>query len=630
MKKFILFERELEFTEDECNHREIDYLFVKIGEESRQAFINIFESEQESDEFLNIINKSVVKFTMTALELIVDKLFKQEIYDIDIDSILVNHFSDIFELWEIEYNKFEEKYMQIRLSSEEMIQYRALRKDSRSRWWGGGFGLSGAIKGVATASALNAVTGVGHSIKNAIGNSITTSRQKKQIRELIKNSDTCANLSQSIYRTIHNLKDIYIDIIVSRNNAPVKYYSLEEKQLNQRLINNAERMGGEAKSLDLLIQSIKIYPYAPYQYVLLTINYGDRLREIETIAQFFNIDMREMKEAMLKTAFEKVDYSNEESMSIALEEVATLRKSLGYTVRTDYEKYIEEKMQEHNLDKRSITDVISSYDAKNDKRAYLTDGDVITYDTREKASQAAKAKEEICNIYKNVDLSNEESLMESIKSIAPINKEFNDLGKNVLRELETRKKILNKDMRTVNEVEYSTYEEAQAERAKIIDGKRYDTIEQAEFVRGEKVEIEKIGDSKDTLVNLILTYGTISNMDFKSDYALDYIGKMENDIKKGYYDLEVNKDSLFGKQLSFLFWVALSIGITGIGVLVFLAGSLVIKIISAIIVLSIIGNAMTKWETVGECKAARKELTQIEKMISVQGNNIVILNSIRK
>lgn len=52
--------------------------------------------------------------------------------------------------------------------------------------------------------------------------------------------------------------------------------------------------------------------------------------------------------------------------------------------------------------------------------------------------------------------------------------------------------------------------------------------------------VMKNGFSEDTLVNWILTYKTICNIDFKSDYALDYIRKMENDIKNGYYEIQFN------------------------------------------------------------------------------------------
>lgn len=49
-------------------------------------------------------------------------------------------------------------------------EYREARKASRGRWRGGGFGLGGALKGAATAGALNAVSGFGHDLVNSAGN----------------------------------------------------------------------------------------------------------------------------------------------------------------------------------------------------------------------------------------------------------------------------------------------------------------------------------------------------------------------------------------------------------------------------------------------------------------------------
>ena len=46
--------------------------------------------------------------------------------------------------------------------------YRSARKDGRGRVVGGGFGFSGAVKGMAAAGAINMTTGLFHGIANAV------------------------------------------------------------------------------------------------------------------------------------------------------------------------------------------------------------------------------------------------------------------------------------------------------------------------------------------------------------------------------------------------------------------------------------------------------------------------------
>ena len=52
--------------------------------------------------------------------------------------------------------------------------YRTARKDSRGIWVGGGFGLSGAIKGAIEANVLNATSGLAHEAYNSLGDAFDT------------------------------------------------------------------------------------------------------------------------------------------------------------------------------------------------------------------------------------------------------------------------------------------------------------------------------------------------------------------------------------------------------------------------------------------------------------------------
>ena len=61
-------------------------------------------------------------------------------------------------------NYYTERNNHLYYLAEQMDKELAVRKGSHSHWSGGGFGLSGAIKGAMTAGALNAVSGVFHSI----------------------------------------------------------------------------------------------------------------------------------------------------------------------------------------------------------------------------------------------------------------------------------------------------------------------------------------------------------------------------------------------------------------------------------------------------------------------------------
>ena len=63
---------------------------------------------------------------------------------------------------------------------------------------GGGFGLGGALKGTATAGAINAVTGMGHSVVNAVGNVGSAISASNSKRSIYKDDDTFSFLCQAV------------------------------------------------------------------------------------------------------------------------------------------------------------------------------------------------------------------------------------------------------------------------------------------------------------------------------------------------------------------------------------------------------------------------------------------------
>ncbi len=80
--------------------------------------------------------------------------------------------------------------MEIELTGEQLDEYRTLRRQTRGRIIGGGFGISGAAKGIATAGLANMTIGAAHGAVNLVGKgitSITNSNKKHKIYAIIWN-----------------------------------------------------------------------------------------------------------------------------------------------------------------------------------------------------------------------------------------------------------------------------------------------------------------------------------------------------------------------------------------------------------------------------------------------------------
>lgn len=79
---------------------------------------------------------------------------------------------------------------------------RQLRKDTRGRVIGGGFGLKGAVSGMATAGMMNATSGILHSGANAIGNARTRHQAQKMLDEFYQSDDFRDAVSHALERCV--------------------------------------------------------------------------------------------------------------------------------------------------------------------------------------------------------------------------------------------------------------------------------------------------------------------------------------------------------------------------------------------------------------------------------------------
>ncbi len=117
----------------------------------------------------------------------------------------------VLEAFNKEFSAIENMYYKIVEKAEEEKLQRELRKESRGRFVGGGFGLKGAIRGTIQAELLNQVTGLGHSAFNSFGNARTEREKKEQLRSLYFLAD--ASLRNAFKTTISNYYVVMLAVL---------------------------------------------------------------------------------------------------------------------------------------------------------------------------------------------------------------------------------------------------------------------------------------------------------------------------------------------------------------------------------------------------------------------------------
>lgn len=209
-------------------------------------------------------------------------------YDLSTDSILrESNFDDgssIIDNWHRQISKIVNTYNNIRQKAEAERQQRAFNKENRGRVVGGGFGFSGALKGMAQAEAMNMASGALYSMANSIGNSFTNSEEKSQLKDLYKNSQTLETISTAV--------GIAVDGIINSTGKRFELYDVDydECQHGLLILNNlANGLIATNNLRNALSQALQSNPYVIDTYRAYLKLCSDETGELTPIAELFGL-----------------------------------------------------------------------------------------------------------------------------------------------------------------------------------------------------------------------------------------------------------------------------------------------------------------------------------------------------
>lgn len=150
-------------SEDRINYNNIRkkyfYLATAAAEKFQKDFSKNFKNMDE-------IHEKMESFFMKELGFIVSKAVAdcvaKKVY-ID-EKAFFDEYLTPYITWDEDFSKVHDPYMQIVLKSKDLDDYRIARREGRGQIIGGGFGLGGALKGMAQAGAINMAAGAAHKL----------------------------------------------------------------------------------------------------------------------------------------------------------------------------------------------------------------------------------------------------------------------------------------------------------------------------------------------------------------------------------------------------------------------------------------------------------------------------------
>ena len=322
MSKHIIFDKEIEFSEAQDRFISLVQAIPQLKKDAKERFQEIFDEWDDIDDLLDEYEDTVNDILY---ELLKDKLYgyliEADIYDISEEAM-------IRKCWEISasdeaYNIIAKAYNKILEEYEDEVEYRELRKASRGRVIGGGFGVKGAVKGMAVAGAMNAVTGLGHSIVNAFGNLKSSWDAEEAKDELFESEDTYNLLEIGVVNSVIETIESFVNYINEYKESEGEEVWIDGSSFDvdraETLLTNAVKF--KEKRAELLLKAFLLCPYHPDICEAIFVAYTSERHNIINVCKTMHMDVSEIIENFIASM-----YPSEKELSE--EELVDIRKNI--------------------------------------------------------------------------------------------------------------------------------------------------------------------------------------------------------------------------------------------------------------------------------------------------------------
>ena len=281
---------------------ELRSAFSELAEEQAGEFYDEFYSKyQNMDRFIQQFPKDFAAIFRQVTDHMQALFAEIDIYGVTPEE-LAPHLDKYCSRTAKLLREIQGQYQAILEHQEDMRAYRNMRKDSRGRLVGGGFGLQGAAKGIITAGAVNATTGMLHSLGNALGN-MGSAISAANAKEQLFNSGIGYQLKQALYDDILGAHLAAIDLISARTGHKIVKFTADGEARAEQIQAQLEQSAiPPDKQPAALAQLLRACPFRRKYYVLAVRLFPDRLDDMRTFATFFHFDLDEIYSAMRRLA----------------------------------------------------------------------------------------------------------------------------------------------------------------------------------------------------------------------------------------------------------------------------------------------------------------------------------------
>lgn len=369
MLEYTLFGRQVIFQTASERFFDLQYAGWVACEKAKREFNNWYDNCKSIENVLHGYRGIVGKLIESlAIQPLYAQLKQYEIYDVSKDAYcrLCVDYSET----ENALQYVARKYDAIQSRKEEAIEYRAARKAGRSRWQGGGFGFSGAMKGAAMAGGMNLLSGMGHSFINAVGNAGSSMEAAGAARKLYAQAEIKELLCESLNEDLFSIYLAHADLVNSRKQNCI--CNTFDPERAEALFENAKLLPQKRK--DLLPQALELCPWNDQLVQYIFINFPEERKEASILAKRFHVDLSDIFEDILKK-----EYTEDARRS---EEAAQRAKARIKSIMQEY--HISESATLDQLECDCMERICKGYEQADIDTCFGLIRDLETYDALEK------------------------------------------------------------------------------------------------------------------------------------------------------------------------------------------------------------------------------------------------------
>lgn len=324
MSTYILFGQQISFSEAQDRYSRLVTDYIKTLFATTAEFTTWYHAcgsiEKVLQGYVSEADRLISKYVDGPLY---EQLLDLEIYDVGKETYRDNCM--VLEPAQTACRRFKGLIQKVNDAKDAEIEYRESRKQNRSRVVGGGFGLGGALKGMATAGAINAVTGMGHSVVNAFGNVGSSLSAASSKYSIYKDEETFNCLCAALADCLGSTFSAHIQIVNERKPHCIDVFSDSDRA--EALLENAKRFPDKAQHL--LLEAFKQDPasFDLLQYIFL--NYRRERKNVLTIAKSFGISLSDTITSILSQEYTADAKTDESKAQAARKRILSLMDEMG-------------------------------------------------------------------------------------------------------------------------------------------------------------------------------------------------------------------------------------------------------------------------------------------------------------